>query len=95
MNSDAAPGGHGRSVQELVAQAEEGGRRPMDVVISATSLAARSLGMGDRVGTIGAGFEADIIAVGGDPLADPRALDRVVFVMRGGDVYKNLPALKR
>ena len=95
FSSDAAPGGHGRSVQELVAQAEEGGRRPMDVVISATSLAARSLGLSDRIGTIGAGFEADIIAVGGDPLADPRALDRVVFVMRGGDVYKNLPALKR
>ena len=95
FSSDAAPGGHGRSVQELVAQAEEGGRRPMDVVISATLLAARSLGLGDRIGTIGAGFEADIIAVGGDPLADPRALDRVVFVMRGGDVYKNLPALKR
>ena len=93
FSSDAIAGGHGRNVQELIAHAEDGGRRPMDVVISATSLAAQSLGMGDRIGTIGPGFEADVIAVDGDPLADPGALNRVVFVMRGGTVYKNLPAL--
>ena len=95
FSSDAAPGGHGRNVQELVAQVEEGGRNPMDVVVSATSLAANSLGMGDRIGTIGSGFEADIIAVGGDPLTDPGELDRVLFVMKGGDVYKNLPGPER
>ena len=61
----------------------------MDAVISATSLAAESLGMEDRIGTIAPGFEADIIALDGDPLADPPALGRVVFVMRGGVVYRN------
>ena len=61
----------------------------MDAVVSATSLAAESLGMEDRIGAIATGFEADIIALDGDPLTDPAALGRVVFVMRGGRVYKN------
>ena len=38
-----------------------------------------------------AGYEADVIALAGDPLADPVALGRVVFVMRGGRVYRNDP----
>ena len=40
---------------------------------------------------IAAGYEADVIALDGDPLADPAALGRVVFVMRAGRVYKNEP----
>ena len=64
----------------------------MDTVISATSLAAESLGLDDRIGSIAPGLEADIIALDGDPIADPAALDRVVFVMRAGQVYKNQPA---
>ena len=89
---DAVAGGHGRNVQELVAYARLGGQRPMDTVISATSLAAESLGLDDRIGSIAPGLEADIIALDGDPIADPAALDRVVFVMRAGQVYKNQPA---
>ena len=91
-STDAVAGGHGRNVQELVAYARLGGQRPMDTVISATSLAAESLGLDDRIGSIAPGLEADIIALDGDPIADPAALDRVVFVMRAGQVYKNQPA---
>jgi imidazolonepropionase-like amidohydrolase len=47
--------------------------------------------MEEQVGTIATGFEADIIALDGDPLTDPAALGRVVFVMRGGRVYRNDP----
>jgi imidazolonepropionase-like amidohydrolase len=47
--------------------------------------------MEDRIGAIAAGLEADIIGLDGDPLADPAALGRVVFVMRGGHVYRNDP----
>jgi imidazolonepropionase-like amidohydrolase len=47
--------------------------------------------MADRIGAIAAGMEADIIALDGDPLTDPAALDRVSFVMRSGRVFKNEP----
>ena len=45
--------------------------------------------MEDRIGAIATGLEADIVALDGDPLADAAALGRVVFVMRGGHVYRN------
>ena len=89
FSTDANAGSHGVNTNELVAYVEQGGQDPMDAVVSATSLAAKSLGMEDRIGAIATGFEADIIALDGDPLTDPAALGRVVFVMRGGRVYKN------
>jgi len=46
--------------------------------------------MGDQIGSIAPGHEADIIALDGDPLKDITAVRRVVFVMKGGVVYKNL-----
>jgi imidazolonepropionase-like amidohydrolase len=58
-------------------------------LIAATSLSAESLGLGDRIGTVAPGFEADLIAVEGNPLEDISAVRRVVFVMKGGRVYKN------
>jgi len=60
----------------------------MDAIVSMTSLAAESLQMDDRVGTIAPGMEADLVAVEGDPLKDITVLRRVVFVMKGGRVYK-------
>jgi imidazolonepropionase-like amidohydrolase len=90
-NTDANAGAHGRNAEEIVAYVEQGGQRPMDAVIAATSRAAESLGLGGRIGAIAAGMEADVIAVDGDPLTDPGALGRVVFVMRGGTVYRNEP----
>ena len=61
----------------------------MDAIISATSLAAKSLNMGSTIGSIAPGMEADIIAIEGDPIADISALTRVNFVMKGGKVYRN------
>ncbi len=61
----------------------------MHALISATSLAAKSLNMENRIGTRAPGFEADLIAVEGDPMRNITALTRVVFVMKGGRVYKN------
>ena len=90
-STDANAGSHGANTDELVAYVEQGGQAPMDAVVSATSLAAESLGLGDRIGALAAGYEADVIALDGDPLADPAALGRVVFVMRGGRVYRNDP----
>jgi imidazolonepropionase-like amidohydrolase len=64
----------------------------MDAIVGATSLAADSLGLKDMVGSIAPGMEADLIAVDGDPIKDVTALRRVVFVMKGGKVYKNVAA---
>ena len=63
----------------------------MDAIVSATSLAAESLGMRNRIGFIAPGYEADLIAVSGDPLTDITALQRVLFVMKGGKAYKLPP----
>ncbi len=90
FGTDAVAGSHGRNFQELVYRVQKGGQAPMDAITSATSLAAESLGLGDRVGTIAPGYEADLIAVDGDPLKDITALERVSFVMKGGVVYKDV-----
>ena len=90
-NTDANAGAHGRNAEEIVAYVEQGGQRPMDTVIAATSRAAESLGLGDRIGAIATGMEADIIALDGDPMTDAAALGRVVFVMRAGTVFRNEP----
>lgn len=87
LGTDAVAGAHGQNAREIIARVEEG-QPPMDAVISATSLAAESLRLGDRLGKLTAGYEADIVAVAGDPLRDIGALRKVTFVMKGGTIYK-------
>jgi imidazolonepropionase-like amidohydrolase len=54
------------------------------------------LGLEDKIGAIAPGMDADIIAMEGDPLRDPTAAGRVVFVMKAGQVHENLaPGAKR
>ena len=89
FGTDAVAGAHGRNFQELVYRVQKGGQPPMDAITSATSLAAESLGLGDRIGSIAPGYEADLIALDGDPLRDITALERVSFVMKGGSVYRH------
>ncbi len=87
LGTDAVAGAHGQNAREIIARVQEG-QTAMDGIISATSLAAESLRLGDRLGTLTAGYEADIIAVAGDPVRDITALRTVTFVMKGGTVYK-------
>ena len=91
MGSDAVAGAHGRNADELIARVREGGQKPMDAIVSATSLAAESLDLGKTIGRLAPGYQADIIAVDGDPTNDIRALTRVRFVMRDGKIYKHAP----
>jgi imidazolonepropionase-like amidohydrolase len=91
FGTDAVAGGHGRNAEELIYRVQKGGQAPADGIISATSLAAESMNLGNKIGTISPGMEADIIAVEGNPLQDITALRRVVFVMKGGKVFKNAP----
>ncbi len=91
FGTDAVAGAHGNNWRELVYRVEEGGQGAMAAIVSATSLAAESLGLGATLGAVEAGYDADLIAVAGDPSADIEALGRVVFVMRAGRVYRNDP----
>jgi imidazolonepropionase-like amidohydrolase len=68
----------------------EAGMKPMDAIKAATINAADLLGEKDRLGSIETGKLADIIAVDGDPLTDPKVFGKVVFVMKGGTIYKQL-----
>jgi imidazolonepropionase-like amidohydrolase len=61
----------------------------MAAMVSANSLGAEAMGLSDQIGAIAPGLQADIIALDGDPLKDITAVRRVVFVMKGGVVYKN------
>jgi imidazolonepropionase-like amidohydrolase len=89
FGTDAVAGSHGRNAEEFVYRVKEAGERPLDALISATSLAAESLGLGDRIGTIAVGYDADLVATDGNPLDDITAVRRVRFVMKNGRVYRN------
>jgi imidazolonepropionase-like amidohydrolase len=89
LGTDAVAGAHGHNAEEFIYRVRDAGQPAMEAIVSGTSLAAESLGLGDKIGTLASGFEADIIAIDGDPLTDITAVRQVVFVMRGGKVWKN------
>ena len=88
--TDAVAGAHGRNAEEFIVRVRDGGQNPMAALVSATSLSAESLSLGEEVGFIAPGMDADIIAIDGNPLTDVTAARRVVFVMKGGKVFLNL-----
>ena len=90
FGTDVGAGGLGRNFEEFIYRVRDGGQSPMEAIISATSRAAESIRMQDKIGTLAPGMEADIIAVDGNPLDDITAVRRVVFVMKSGKVYKNI-----
>lgn len=67
----------------------EAGFTPMQAIQAGTRVGAELLRWDDRLGTVQAGKLADLVAVGGDPLEDMKALERVEFVMVGGKVVKS------
>jgi imidazolonepropionase-like amidohydrolase len=88
FGSDAAVIPHGDNAREFAARVGLG-ESPMAALVSATRLNAEILGWSERLGTVEAGKLADLVAVDGDPLADIRATERVVFVMKGGVVERD------
>lgn len=89
FGTDAVAGAHGRNAEEFIDRVRHGRQDPMQAMLSANSIGAEALGMADQIGSIASGLQADIIALDGDPLKDITAVRRVVFVMKGGIVYKN------
>ena len=90
FGTDAVAGAHGRNAEEFIDRVRDCGVDPMAAMVSANSLNAEALRLSDQTGAIAPGLQADIIALEGDPLKDITAVRRVVFVMKGGVVYKNV-----
>jgi imidazolonepropionase-like amidohydrolase len=85
FGTDAGVFAHGLNAQEFQLLIDAG-MTPREAVASATTVAARALGMENEIGRIAVGYSADIIAVDGDPLADVRTLEAVRWVMVRGRV---------
>jgi len=88
LGTDAVAGSHGRNAEEFIYRVRDGGQPAMDAIVSGTSMAAESLRLQDKIGTVAEGMEADLVAVAGNPLDDITAVRKVVFVMKGGRVFK-------
>ena len=89
FGTDAVAGAHGHNAEEFIYRVRDAGQGAMDAMVSANSLGAQAMGLGDRIGAIAVGMDADIIALDGNPLEDITAVRHVVFVMKGGKIYKN------
>jgi imidazolonepropionase-like amidohydrolase len=87
MGTDAVAGAHGQNAREPIERVRSG-QTPLAAITGMTWLAAESMGLGSEIGTLAPGFNADIVAVEGDPRIDISALQRVRFVMKDGKVYK-------
>jgi imidazolonepropionase-like amidohydrolase len=79
-----APGHPHGTLREELKLMVEAGATPQQALKFGTSGAARLLGLGNELGTLGPGKRADVLAVGGDPLRDIHALDEVRLVLRDG-----------
>jgi len=90
FGTDAVAGAHGRNAEEFVYRVHDAHESPMDAIVSATSMSAESLRLGDRIGSIAVGYDADLVATAGNPLDDITNVRRVTFVMKGGRVVKNV-----
>jgi len=87
FGTDAGVGPHGSNAKEFALLVEHG-MTPAAALRAATSSAAALLGLDREIGSVAAGFAADLVAVPGDPTADIRATEKVSFVMQGGRIVR-------
>jgi imidazolonepropionase-like amidohydrolase len=88
FGTDAAVYPHGLNAHEFAVMVKLG-LTPLQAIQAATINAADLLGWSGKVGILEPGAWADIIAADGDPVKDVTTLERVKFVMKGGEVVKN------
>jgi imidazolonepropionase-like amidohydrolase len=79
----------GQASTAIFVNLRDAGISGLDVIRAITINAAEMLGWQDRIGTLEPGKFADLVAVAGDPVADSTELERVGFVMKGGEVVRN------
>ena len=84
FGTDSAVYEHGRNAEEFAQLVDKVGMTPAEAIGSATTAAARLLGLEKEVGKIAPGYSADLIAVAGDPLRNVRLLEKVDYVMVRG-----------
>jgi imidazolonepropionase-like amidohydrolase len=84
FGTDDDPDYLGREFEALIAW----GMRPAEALQAATVNASQLLGLNDQIGSLEPGKFADVVAVSGDPLSDIKAINNVVFVMKGGEIIK-------
>lgn len=87
FGTDAGVFAHGKNAKEFGYMAEVG-MPAMGAIKSATITAARLLEIDDQLGTLEEGKTADIVAVSGDPTEDITTLEKVDFVMKEGEIFK-------
>jgi imidazolonepropionase-like amidohydrolase len=88
LGTDAGVIPHGTNAREFVLLVEWGGMSNMDAIVAGTMNGAKLLGWDKNLGSLAVGKWADIVAVSGDPLKDIHAMERPVFVMKNGVVYR-------
>jgi imidazolonepropionase-like amidohydrolase len=88
LGTDAGVVPHGTNAHEFVLLVEWGGMSPMEAIIAGTLNGAKLLGWDKNLGSLTVGKWADIVAVSGDPLQDIHNMQKVVFVMKNGVIYK-------
>jgi len=88
LGTDAGVMPHGTNGHEFTLMVQWGGMTPMQAIVAGTSAAADLLGWSEHVGTVAPGRYADLVAVAGDPLSDITVLEKVDWVMKGGEVVK-------
>jgi imidazolonepropionase-like amidohydrolase len=90
FGTDAGVSLHGCNADEFALMVEHG-MSPAEAIAAATAGAAELLGLAERIGRIAPGFQAELIAVDGDPLRDVAALKHPAFVMKGGASFDPVP----
>src|SRR5262249_25258890 len=84
LGTDAVAGAHGHNADEIVERVKQGNQKPMDAIVSATSVSAKSLGLDTTIGTLAPGYEADLVGLRGDPLTDITAGTPLALGTHGG-----------
>jgi len=88
LGTDAGVIPHGINAREFVLMVEWGGMTPMESIVAGTLNGSKLLGWDKNLGSLTVGKWADIVAVSGDPLKDIHNMQKTVFVMKNGVVYK-------
>ena len=88
LGTDAGVIPHGTNAREFVLMVDLGGMSPMDSIVAGTLNCAKLLGWDKNLGSLTPGKWADIVAVPGDPLKDIHNMEKAIFVMKNGVIYK-------